>query len=115
MTTATKPKATKQPKATQALIEPTEEKFISAKDLAQMAGVAPTALRRTLRSNFAGKIPRDKDGKQYRIKATDPIVEEIIAKVKSNGEKKATTAPVSENKGEGEKPLPESLDYKEAK
>lgn len=63
MTTATKPK---QPKATQAKKEPTEEKFLSAKDLAQMAGVAPTVLRKTLRSNFAGKIPRDKDGKQYQ-------------------------------------------------
>ena len=49
MTTATEPKVTKQPKATQALKEPTEDKFLSAKDLAQMAGVAPAVLR----SDFA--------------------------------------------------------------
>ncbi len=84
-------KATKQPKATQAEM-PTEEKFLSAKDLAQMAGVKPTVLRRTLRSNFAGKIPRDKDGRQYQIKATDPLVEEIIAKAKAGNEGSAITA-----------------------
>ena len=80
MTTATK---TKQTKAKQAR-KPTEEKFLSAKDLAQMAGVEPTVLRKTLRSDFAGKIPRGDDGKQYRIKATDPLVKEIIAKVQAS-------------------------------
>lgn len=73
LTQATK---TKQPKAAQAE-KPIEEKFLSAKELAQMAGVTPTALRKTLRHNFAGKISRGDDGKQYRIKATDPIVKEI--------------------------------------
>ena len=79
-----------------------------------MAGVAPTVLRRTLRSNFAGKIPRDKDGKQYQIKATDPLVEEIIAKAKGNGGK-AKETPSGDDKGEGEKPSPESLEAKEVK
>ena len=106
LATATK---TKQPKATQAKM-PIEEKFLSAKELAQMAGVTPTVLRRTLRQNFAGKISRDEDGRQYRIKATDPIVQEIIAKVKAGNGGSATT-PVSENKGEGDEPSPESLDH----
>jgi len=111
MTTATK---TKQTKATQAK-KPTEEKFLSAKDLAQMAGVKPAVLRRTLRQNFSGKIPRDKDGRQYQIKATDPIVKEIIAKAKASNGNEATTAPANKDKGEGEKPSPESLKGKEVK
>ncbi len=79
MATMTK---TKQPKTTQTK-KHTEEKFLSAKDLAQMAGVEPTVLRKTLRSDFAGKIPRGDDGKQYRVKATDPLVKTIIAKVQA--------------------------------
>jgi len=107
---------TKQPKATQAE-RPTEKKFLSAKELAQMAGVTPTALRKTLRHDFAGKISRGDDGKQYRIKASDPIVQEIIAKVKGNEGSVTTpvkaeveTPPVSEDKGEGDEPSPESLE-----
>jgi hypothetical protein len=84
MATATK---TKQTKATQTK-KSTEVKFLSAKDLAQMAGVEPTVLRKTLRSSFAGKIPRDRDGRQYRIKSSDPLVEEIIAKAKAGSEVK---------------------------
>ncbi len=111
MTTATKPKATKPTQAK----EPTEDKVLSARDLAQMAGVKPLALRQTLRKHFAGKIPRGEDGKQYQIKATDPLVEEIIAKVKANGDKATrgeSTTPVNEDKGEGEKPSPKSLQSK---
>jgi hypothetical protein len=109
MTTATK---TKQTKAKQGK-KPAEDKFLSARDLAQMAGVTPAILRRTLRKNFSGKIPRDnKDGRQYQIKATDPLVKEIIARVKANGEKPITT-PTNKDKGEGEKPSPKS--HKESK
>jgi hypothetical protein len=100
---------TKQPKATQGK-KPAEDKFLSARDLAQMAEVTPAILRRTLRKNFSGKIPRDnKDGRQYQIKATDPLVKEIIAKAKANKNgNKVTTAPANKDKGEGEKPSPES-------
>ena len=52
LATATKtkqPRATKQPKATQAKEEPTEDKFLTAKDLAEMANVKPGQLRRCLR------------------------------------------------------------------
>jgi hypothetical protein len=98
---------TKQTKATQAKM-PIEEKFLSAKDLAQMAGVEPIVLRRTLRTNFAGKIPRVDGGKQYRIKSTDPLVKEIIAKAKASNGNKATTAPANKDKGEGNKPSPKS-------
>ncbi len=96
----------KQPKATQTE-KPTEDEFVSAKELAQMAGVTPTVLRKCLRNNFAGKIPRGDDGRQYRIKANDRIVKEIMAKLKDNGG--SATTPVSEDKGEGDKPSLESL------
>jgi len=84
-------KATKT-KATQAN-KPTEEKFLSAKDLAAMANVKPTVLRRCLRQHFAGRVSTVKNGiglKVYQIKAKDPIVKEILAKLKGNGSKSAT-------------------------
>lgn len=79
-------------KATQAN-KPTEEKFLSAKDIAVMAKVKPTVLRRCLRQHFAGRVSTVKNGiglKVYQIKAEDPIVKEILAKLKGNGSKSAT-------------------------
>jgi len=71
----------KQSEATQAG-KPTEDKFLSAKELAQMAGVTPTVLRKCLRNNSAGRIPRAEGSTAYQVKASDPLVQEIIAKVK---------------------------------
>jgi len=70
-----------------------EEKFLSSKDLAGMAGVEPRLLRRCLRKDFAGRISTvkgDNGLKTYRIKADDPIVKEIMAKLSGNGGKSAT-------------------------
>ena len=83
---------TKQIEATQALM-PTEEKVLSAKDLAKMAKVKPTHLRRCLRQHFSGRISTTKGDnglKTYQIKADDPIVQEILAKLKGNGGKATT-------------------------
>ena len=82
-------KATKN-KATQANKPQTEEKFLSAKDLAKMANVKPTVLRRCLRAHFTGRISTIKGGnglKTYQVKANDPIVKEVLAKLKGNGDK----------------------------
>jgi len=71
----------------------TKEKFLSSKDLAGMAGVEPRLLRRCLRKDFAGRISTvkgDNGLKTYHIKADDPIVKEIVAKLSGNGGKSAT-------------------------
>lgn len=99
-------KEAKTTKATQAK-KPTEEKLLSAKDLAAMAKVKPTVLRRCLRKSFASRISTAKNGaglKVYQIKANDPIVKEILAKLKGNGSK--PTTPV---KTKAEKPASEPV------
>jgi len=68
----------------------TEEKFLTSKDLAKMANVKPGQLRRCLRKHFAGRlatIKGDSGLKVYQVKADDPIVKEIIAKLSGNGDK----------------------------
>ncbi len=68
----------------------TEEKFLTAKDLATMAGVEPRELRRCLRTHFANRLATTKGAngmKTYQIKANDPIVKEVLAKLKGNGDK----------------------------
>jgi len=106
-------KATKG-KAAQANKPQTEEKFLTAKDLAKMAKVEPRVLRRCLRTHFSGRITAikgDNGMKTYRIKAKDPIVEEILAKLKGNGDKGKATKPAKAqvDSGEGEEPSPESI------
>jgi len=71
----------------------TEGEFLSSKDLAGMAGVEPRLLRRCLRKDFAGRISTvkgDNGLKTYHIKADDPIVKEIVAKLSGNGGKSTT-------------------------
>jgi len=74
----------------------TEEKFLTAKDLAKMANVKPGQLRRCLRTHFSGRITTTKGDnglKTYRIPANDPVVKEILAKLKGNGDKGKATKP----------------------
>jgi len=101
---------TKETKGTtkQTTKPPTGEKFYTAKDLANMANVEPRVLRRCLRTHFDNHISTTKDEnglKTYHIKASNPIVKEIIAKVKSNGNgnkgKVAAKATVQPVKGKG--------------
>lgn len=54
----------------------TEEKFLTAKDLAKMANVKPGQLRRCLRTHFAGRITTIKGpngGKLHQIMGFMPI------------------------------------------
>ena len=109
MTKATKTKAIQANK-------PTEEKFLTSKDLASMAKVEPGQLRRCLRTHFSGRITTvkgDNGIKTYHISAKDPIVEEILAKLKGNSDKGKATKPAKAqvDKGAGEEPAPESLDH----
>ncbi len=104
----------KQSKATQANKPPTEEKFLTSKDLAKMANVEPRVLRRCLRIHFSGRITTvkgDNGLKTYRIPANDPVVKEILAKLKGNGDKGKATKPAKAqaDKGEGGESSPESL------
>ena len=106
-------KATKG-KAAQANKPQTEEKFLTAKDLAKMAKVEPGQLRRCLRTHFSGRITATKGDnglKTYRIPAKDPVVKEILAKLKGNGNKGKATKPAKAqaDKGEGGESSPESL------
>jgi len=106
-------KTTKQTKAKQAT-KPTEEKFLTSKDLASMAKVEPRELRRCLRTHFAGRITTvkgDNGMKTYQVKAKDPIVKEILAKLKGNGDKGKATKPAKAqaDKGEGGESSPESI------
>jgi len=92
----------------------TEEKFLTSKDLGKMANVEPRELRRCLRTHFASRISTvkgDNGMKTYRIKAKDPIVKEILAKLKGNGDKAKATQPAKAqvDKGEGEEPSPEPI------
>jgi len=111
MTKATRGKATQAEK-------PPEEKFLTSKDLAKMANVEPGQLRRCLRTHFAGRITTakgDNGMKTYHISAKDPIVEEILAKLKGNGDKGKATKPAKAqvDKGEGGESSPESqFNYK---
>ena len=74
-----------------------------------MADTTPMELRKCLRKHFTGKISRGDDGKQYRIKASDPLVQEIIAKVKEKPVGAELPTQSEADKGEGNKPSPESF------
>ena len=71
-----------------------EPKMLSAKELADMAGIPPTALRRILRKHFNGvgkaKVNGDDKPAEYRFEAGSQTVKDILAKAKepkSNGSK----------------------------
>jgi len=79
-----------------------------------MAKVEPRELRRCLRTHFASRITATKGDnglKTYRISANDPVVKEILAKLKGNGDKGKATKPAKAqaDKGEGDEPSPESI------
>jgi len=62
-----------------------EVKMITAKDLAEKAGISPTELRKLLRSEFnrAGKTKVEDNRMEYRFDPDDPIVKQITDRVKS--------------------------------
>lgn len=69
--------------------------LLTAKDLAEKAGITPLELRKLLRKNFnrAGKTKVEGNRMEYRFDTNDPIVKQIIDRVKSKPDEK----PKSEN------------------
>lgn len=59
--------------------------LITAKDLAEKAGVSPVELRELLRKEFNrfGKTKVEGNRLEYRFAPNDPIVKQIIDRVKS--------------------------------
>jgi hypothetical protein len=62
----------------------TEVKMLTAKQLAEKAGVSPADLRKLLRKEFnrAGKTKVEGNRMEYRFAASDPIVKQIMEKAK---------------------------------
>ena len=62
-----------------------EIKMLTARDLAEKAGISPVELRRLLRSEFnrAGKTKVEGNRMEYRFASNDPTVKQIIEKVKN--------------------------------
>jgi 3-hydroxyisobutyrate dehydrogenase-like beta-hydroxyacid dehydrogenase len=63
----------------------TEVKTLTAKQLAEKAGISPADLRKLLRKEFnrAGKTKVDGNRMEYRFAANDPIVKQIMEKAKT--------------------------------
>jgi hypothetical protein len=66
------------------VIEMTEVKMLTAKQLAEKAGVNPAELRKLLRKEFnrAGKTKVEGNRMEYRFAASDPIVKQIMEKAR---------------------------------
>jgi 3-hydroxyisobutyrate dehydrogenase-like beta-hydroxyacid dehydrogenase len=62
----------------------TEVKMLTAKQLAEKAGISPAELRKLLRKEFnrAGKTKVEGNRMEYRFAANDPIVKQIMEKAK---------------------------------
>ena len=62
-----------------------EVKTLTARDLAEKAGISPAGLRKILRSEFnrAGKTKVEDNRMEYRFDPNDPIVKQIIDRIKS--------------------------------
>jgi 3-hydroxyisobutyrate dehydrogenase-like beta-hydroxyacid dehydrogenase len=62
----------------------TEVKMLTAKQLAEKAGVSPADLRKLLRKEFnrAGKTKVEGNRMEYRFASNDPTVKQIVEKAK---------------------------------
>lgn len=62
-----------------------EVKMLTAKQLAEKAGISPAELRKLLRKEFdrAGKTKVEGNRMEYRFASNDPIVKQIVAKAKT--------------------------------
>ena len=69
----------------------TEPKMLTAKDLADKAGITPAELRKLLRKDFdrVGKVKVEGNRMEYRFAPNDPVVKQIIQKVKDQAVEKA--------------------------
>ncbi|MGA9049013.1 MAG: hypothetical protein WB588_08470 [Dehalococcoidia bacterium] len=61
-----------------------ETKSLSAKELAQKAGVSPAVLRKLLRKEFnrVCKVPVEGNRSEYRFNLNDAITKQVIARAK---------------------------------
>jgi DNA-binding transcriptional regulator YhcF (GntR family) len=61
-----------------------ETKLLSARELAQKAGVSPAVLRKLLRKEFnrAGKVLVEGNRSEYRFNLSDPVTKQVIARTK---------------------------------
>lgn len=76
-----------------------ETKTLTAKDLADKAGITPAELRKILRKEFnrTGKTKVEGNRMEYRFTSNDPIVKQIMEKVKSQTVEKATEEKIVPN------------------
>ena len=60
-----------------------EIKMLTARDLAEKAGISPVELRKLLRKEFnrSGKTKVEGNRMEYRFDSNDPIVKQIIEKL----------------------------------
>ena len=82
-----------------------EVKMLTAKQLAEKAGISPTSLRKLLRNEFnrTGKTKVEGNRMEYRFALTDPIVKQIIWKAKAQAVEKDKAEKPAEEKTEPEK------------
>jgi len=64
--------------------------LLTAKDLAEKAGIRPVELRKLLRKEFnrAGKTKVEGNRLEYRFDPNDPIVKQIVDRVKNKPDEK---------------------------
>jgi DNA-binding transcriptional regulator GbsR (MarR family) len=69
-----------------------EVKMLTAKQLAEKAGISPTSLRNLLRKEFnrVGKTKVEGNRMEYRFAPNDPIVKQIVEKAKTLADEKVT-------------------------
>ena len=65
--------------------------LLTAKDLAEKAGISPTDLRKLIRKKFNrfGKTKVEGNRMEYRFDPNDPIVKQILTRVKELTAEKA--------------------------
>ena len=79
-----------------------ETKSLTARELAQKAGVSPAVLRKLLREVFnrVGKTVVEGNRSEYRFNLTDAVTKQIIARAKElkeqSKEPQTSTEPVNE-------------------
>ena len=79
-----------------------EIKMFTARDLAEKAGITPVELRRLLRSEFnrEGKTKVEGNRVEYRFNPNDPIVKQIMDRVKSQQAEKSKNPKPKQHSGQ---------------
>ena len=82
-----------------------EIKMLTARDLAEKAGITPVELRRLLRREFnrVGKTKVEGNRMEYRFTPNDPILKQIVGKAKAVVAEKAQEGQTAEEKPEPER------------